>query len=74
MNMKELRQLADKDSVHQDFSNTPISSIVKVRFRANGLRFECQYDDENSGLYAISCNDADIQKLLQILADKGDES
>ena len=68
MTYSTLNKLADPGTVEARFNQA--SGIVGVRFSAGGIGMDCQYDDENAGLYAFRLDDDCAEPFIRLLCLK----
>ena len=64
MKWKILKKIADADSITTETDND--RGIVNVYFTINGARLNGQFDSENIGVYAISIEDFNLLRLLNL--------
>lgn len=68
MTYSTLNKLADPGTVEARFNQA--TGIVGVHFSAGGIGMNCQYDDENAGLYAFHLDDDCVDPLIRLLCQK----
>jgi len=68
LTMKALRQgLADPGSIETAIDN---NHIVSVHWKSCGIGFRAQFDDSNTGVYAVEVNKQHVPNLLQMLQER----
>lgn len=72
MNLKELKKVADTDSVKCSLQYFPYSDedngIVALNFAVKDIRFTAQYSPDIKGIYAFSISDSDsAEKMFNML-------
>ena len=66
MNLKELKKVADTDSVKCSLDED--NGIVALNFAVKDIRFTAQYSPDIKGIYAFSISDSDsAEKMFNML-------